>query len=131
MHTNKFSNAPGYLIILIGLMLSVVSAVIPHFNVGYKFTGSLLVVGMLPYMVYGIAVPLLHNMLTTAVGIIVVIAHLWLVIYLRINADYSNDLIYYAPIAASLLLMPLAYIALKRSSIDARDRKPDQPSPEE
>lgn len=115
MQAQSYANAPGYLFIIIGLMLSLVSALVPHFEAGYRLGFSVFVAGMLPYMVYGIAVPFLRGMLTTMVGAVIVIAHAWLVYSERIvgNADYSNGLIYYGPMIIALLVSPLAVLALK------------------
>jgi hypothetical protein len=71
---------------------------------------------MLPYLVYGIAVLLLRGALTTAVGLVIVIAHAWLVFNQRIigDADYSNGLIYYFPMVMALAVLPLVVITLKK-----------------
>ena len=117
MHAQSYANTPGYLVIVIGLVLSLVSALAPHFEAGYQLMFSVFIAGMLPYMVYAIAVPMLRGTLTTIVGVVIVIAHAWLVYSERIvgNADYSNGLIYYGPMIIALAVLPLALIAFNRS----------------
>jgi hypothetical protein len=80
---------------------------------------SVFVAGMLPYIVYGIIVPLSRGALTTIIGLIIVTVHLWLVITQRIagNADYSNGLVYYVPIILAITILPLVVIAVKKSGI--------------
>ena len=119
MHTQTYPNRPGYLIILIGLFLSVVSALVPHFEAGYHLMLSVFVVGMLPYIVYGIVVPLSPGALTTITGLAIVIVHLWLVITQRItgDADYSNGLIYIVPIILTVVILPLVFIVAKQSGV--------------
>ena len=119
MHTQSYSNPPGYLFILVGLLLSVVSALVPHFEAGYHLMLSIFVAGMLPYLVYGIIVPLSRSALTTIIGIVVVTVHAWLVVTQRImgNADYSNGLIYYVPIILAVAIAPLVIIAVKNSGV--------------
>jgi len=119
MHAQSYANTPGYLFIIIGLTLSLISALVPHFEAGYRLTLSIFVAGMLPYMVYGIAVPLLRGTLTTITGLVIVIAHAWLVLNERIigHADYSDGLIYYGPMLLAVLALPLIVIAFNRTGI--------------
>lgn len=119
MHTQTYSNLPGYLFILIGLLLSVVSALVPHFQAGYHLMLSIFVAGVLPYLVYSIMVPLSPGPLTTIAGLVIVTVHLWLVITQRIigNADYSNGLIYLVPIILTVAVLPLVLIAGKKSGM--------------
>lgn len=117
MHAQSYANTPGYLFIIIGLTLSLITALIPHFGAGYRLSFSAFVAGMLPYLVYAIAVPLLRGTLTTLTGLFIVIAHTWLVLNERIigHVDYSNGLIYYGPMLLALVALPLVMIALKKT----------------
>jgi hypothetical protein len=105
------------LFIIIGLMLSLISAFVPHFESGYRLMTGILVAGLLPYLVYGIAVPLLRGSLTTAAGLVIVAVHTWLVFDQRIigHADYSDGLIYYGPMLLALFALPLVVIAIKKT----------------
>ena len=116
MHAQSYANTPGYLFIIIGLTLSLISALVPHFEAGYRLALSVFVAGMLPYLIYAIAVPLLRGTLTTGVGLVIVIAHAWLVFNERIigHADYSNGMIYYGPLLMTALAVPLVVIVFKR-----------------
>ena len=118
MHTQSYTNAPGYSFIIIGLVLSLISAFVPNFDAGYRLALDVLVAGLLPYMVYGIAVPLMRGSLTTITGLIIVVVHAWLVFNQRIigHADYSDGLIYYGPMLLALLALPLVVIAIKRTT---------------
>ncbi|MGD2053102.1 MAG: hypothetical protein PVG45_03260 [Gammaproteobacteria bacterium] len=111
------SNTPGYLFLLCGLLLSLISALVPHFEAGYKLMLSVFAAGILPYLVYGIAVPLWRNPVTTVTGLLLVVAHTWLVINQRFVAivDYSDGMIYYIPAIISVALLPLALTAIKKS----------------
>ena len=117
MRTQSYANTPGYALISIGLILSLISAFVPHFEAGYRLALSVFVAGLLPYMVYGIAVPLLRGSLTTGAGLVIVVAHAWLVFNQRIigHADYSNGLIYYGPMLLAVLVLPLIVIAFKKT----------------
>ena len=118
MKAQNFPGGSSYFYILIGIALAFISALVPHYSAGYFLMISVLVAGLLPYMVYGIAVPLLHNGLTNAAGFILVFAHLWLVITERFinDADYSNYRIYFVPVIFSVILLPLAIKAVRTQS---------------
>ena len=118
MRTPSYSNTPGYVLICIGLLLSCIAAFVPHYEAGHKLMASVLFSGMLPYLVYGIAVPLLRGPLTTLNGVVIVVVHAWLVFDQRFaeNVDYSNGLIYYVPVILAVAVLPLAFIALKKST---------------
>lgn len=99
MQARSYANAPGYAFITIGLASSLISAFLPHFDAGYRLALGVFVAGMVPYMVYGIAVPLMRGRLTTGMGLFIVVVHTWLVFNERIigYADYNGGLIYYGP----------------------------------
>ncbi len=117
MHAQSFTNTSGYLLLMIGLLLSFISAFVPFFEAGYKLMISVLIAGMLPYLVYGIAVPLSRSMMTTIIGLIIVIAHTLLVFNERFigKADYSDGMIYYAPIIIAVTVLPLVIITVNKS----------------
>ena len=118
MHDQSYTNLPGYLFIVAGLLLSLLSALVPHFEAGYMLTASVFFAGMFPYMIYAIAVPLLPGTATTVTGLVVLVAHAWLVFNERIigHGEYSSDLIYYGPFVIALVALPVALIALKKST---------------
>jgi hypothetical protein len=117
MQAQSYLNVPGYLILLTGLILSLISALVPHFEAGYRLTVSVFVAGMLPYLVYGIAVPLMRGAVTTVTGVIIVLVHAWLVINERFvaNADYSDARIYYIPVILSIVVLPVVAAAINKS----------------
>lgn len=117
MRAQSYANTPGYSFIIIGTGLSLISALVPHFDAGYRLASGVLFAGLLPYAVYGIAVPLLRGSLTTITGLVIVVLHTWLVLNQRIigHADYSDGLIYYGPMLLALLALPLIAIAIRRT----------------
>lgn len=119
MKAQTFAGGPGYLFILIGIILSLLSAIVPYFNIGYELRFSVFFIGLLPWLVYSIAVPLLRGTLTNACGLLLVIAHGWLVVTERYveNVDYSDNIIYFAPIIMAVLLLPLAFTAVLRDKM--------------
>ena len=116
MHAQSYTNTFGYLVILTGLTLSLVSALVPHFEAGYRLAFSVFATGLSPYLVYGIAVPLLRGVMVTLAGLVIVLIHAWLVVSERIigAGDYSDATIYYVPVIMALAATPLAIIAFNK-----------------
>lgn len=116
MDTSSLPRTLGYSILLLGIALAFVAAVVPHYETGYRLAGGILLIGLLPYLVYGIAVPLLHKPLTVVVGIVLLIAHASLIISGRFMqaADGSDNLIYIGPMLLALLTLPLVFVALQQ-----------------
>lgn len=117
MNARSYANTPGYLFIIIGLVLSLISALVPNFDAGYHLATGVFSAGLVPYIVYGVAVPLLRGGLATITGLVIVVLHTWLVVNQRIiaHADYSDGWIYYGPMLLALLALPLVVIAIKRT----------------
>ena len=117
MHDQRHSNTPGYTVILAGTLLSLAASLVPHFDAGYRLMPLVFITGMVPYMVYAIAVPLLRSALVTAAGVLIVVAHTWLLFNQRFvdYVDYSDGLIYVIPTTLTIVAAPVAIIALKKS----------------
>lgn len=118
MHAQTYANPVGYLFIIVGVLLSVVSALVPHFESGYRLITSIFIAGILPYIVYGFAVPLIRGPVTTMTGLVVTAMHAMLVADQRFirNADYSDVIVYYVPMAIALAALPLLVIAVRKSN---------------
>jgi hypothetical protein len=116
MAATLLANRPGYAIIIIGLVLVCMSAVVPFYDDGYRLRATVLIAGLLPYLVYAIIVNLLQDNITIVAGILLLAAHIWLVWRERFvgSVDYSDGAIYYIPLVFTLLLLPLLFKALRR-----------------
>jgi hypothetical protein len=117
MQEPSYRNTPGYLVLTIGLLLSLTSALVPHFDIGYRLMLSVFVAGMLPYLAYGIVVPLMRGPVITMAGLVIVVVHAWLVIQQRFiaNADYSDGMIYYVPVMIAVAVTPFVIAAVKKT----------------
>lgn len=119
MHAQTYRNTAGYVVILIGLVLSLVSALVPHFEAGYHLSFSVFAAGISPYLVYGVAVPLSRGAWMTIAGLLIVLIHAWLVYNERIigAGDYSNATIYYVPVMMAIAALPLVINAFKKTEV--------------
>ena len=114
LEPEHYSNPAGWAILLYGGFLSFVSAFTPHFVAGYQFQLELLLAGFIPYLVYGIAVPLLPGRLTTAVGIVLAVLHTGLVVAVRLLGA-GEALMNTVPVILAVLVVPLVVIALVKT----------------
>jgi|GEM_PF-2415654 len=116
MESQHFANRAGWIIILYGLALSFFAAFTPFFNAGFLFKGNVLLAGLLPYLIYAIAVPLLPGTITTSVGILLTLLHTGLVITVRFFSG-PEILIFILPIMVAVLLVPLVVIAMINTNV--------------
>ena len=67
--------------------------------------------------------PLFRSSLVTLAGVIIVVVHAWLIFELRIvgNGDYSDDRIYFVPMAAALAAVPVTILAMQKCCKYTRD----------
>ena len=106
----------AYAVIAGGTGLAFVSAVVPHFTAGYRLESGVLMSGLLPYLIFGLAVPLLRALSTTVVGLILLALHAALVVTERFTGpiDYSDGWIHFGPWLLALALLPLVALGLKQ-----------------
>ncbi len=114
-----------YAFIAAGILLAFISALIPHYNAAYYLSISVFLAGVLPWLVYSIAVPLMHTSVTFVCGLLLLAVHGWLVVSERFMSaqPYESNLIYVVPLAMSLLLLPLAIAAARTSWKKMMQRK--------
>ena len=122
MESQHYANRPGWTVILYGTILSFISAFTPFFVTGYLFKGDIFLAGLFPYLIYVIAVPLLPGTITTTIGTLLAVVHTCLIVAVRFF-EFSNDLIYTAPIFMAILLIPLAVVAVIKTDVHKPERR--------
>lgn len=116
MDLRNLQRALAYAVIAYGTGLAFVSAVVPHFTAGYRLLPGVLLSGLLPYLIYGLAVPLLHALSRTVAGLALAALHTALVVAERFTGpvDYSDGWIHFGPWLFALALLPLVALGLKQ-----------------
>lgn len=111
----KPCSCSAVLILVIGIFLSLMTAFVPHFHSGYYLQVLVLLAGLSPYLVYGIAIPYLPDRILLVPGLLLLMIHVWLVLTYRFTlpVDYSDHWIYYAPLLLAVAVLPLAIYALR------------------
>jgi hypothetical protein len=105
----------AYGCIAAGIAMAFLSAAVPHYTAGYRLAAGILIAGLLPYLIYALAVPLLRGTLTAVVGVVLVILHAVLVFNERVGLgiESAGGLLYYGPMVLALAVLPLVVMALR------------------
>jgi hypothetical protein len=84
---------------------------------------SVLLTGLLPYLVFGLALPYLRGWTLALPALLMVGVHAWLVLIQRFVAyqGYSDGMIWYVPLALALAASVLLAWALRRSPCGVDD----------
>lgn len=101
----------AYLIILFGLGLAAAAALVPFYHVAYLLEPGILLAVLMPFLLYGLFIESLRGSWLLATGLLLLAANLVLVAferYLRYDG-YADDLIYWVPTLAAVVVLPIAY----------------------
>ncbi len=106
-----------YLLLAGGCLLPFVSALVPHFDAGHRLMVSVLLTGLMPYLLLGLALPYLRGWALALPTLLIVAVHGWLVLGQRFldHQGYSDGVIYFGPLALALAAGMLLAWALRRS----------------
>ena len=111
-----YLKALDYLMIAAGVVVAFISAFEPQPAEGYYLHAGILLVGLLPYFVYSLAVGLMEGVLVTLHGVVLLAVHIWMVAVVRFvpGEAYGVELLVYGALVLSLALIPLVTGALRR-----------------
>ncbi len=117
MDMQSFLRPLTYLLLAAGGLLAFLSALVPYFDAGYHLMVSVLLTGLLPYLVFGLALPYLRGWTLALPALLMVAVHAWLVLWQRFLAyqEYRDGMIYYVPLGLALAAAALLAWALRRS----------------
>lgn len=112
----------AYLIILFGLGLAAAAALVPFYHVAYLLEPGILLAVLMPFLLYGLFIESLRDSWLLATGLLLLAVNLVLVVferYLRYDG-YTDNLTYWVPTLAAVVVLPLAY---------RLGRRPDEADP--
>jgi hypothetical protein len=106
----------AYLVIALGVMLSFVVAVVPHYTTGHVLLLSVALAGLLPYVVYGLFIDMVRGWLLLITGVLIFGVDLGVKIPERfLHYDgYASGVIYYAPFISTLAAIVLLGIGARK-----------------
>jgi hypothetical protein len=112
MSSNGFHLRSAYLIIITGFLLSVIMAVLPHYDLSHRLKIDLLLLGMLPYALYSLFTVTKMRLSLIITGLLI----LGLDLFIRLPAWWGMqtreipEQIYYTPLISSITIIPLAFL---------------------
>jgi len=109
-------NTLCYGMIALGTLVSLFAALEPFYTAGYHLRFSVLSMGLLPYLAYGIPVTLFQRTITIVAGVILLIVHAGSVFVVRVidPDNLVNGIIYLAPLIITAFLLPLVVVAWRQ-----------------
>jgi hypothetical protein len=116
MSNNVNSRAIAYFIIALGCFLSIITAVVPNYTVGYKLLFNVFIFGLVPYVMYGLMTELLRGWLLIIPGIVILAIDLFTKLPERFPnfSEYSSNVIYWAPLFSAFVIVPISYLVAKK-----------------
>ena len=99
----------SYLIVALGCALAFAAAVVPHYGAGHTLHVGVLLVGLLPYLVYGALSEVVRGWALAFAGALILAIDLAVKIperFLRYDG-YANDAVYYAPLVSAFVVLPI------------------------
>ena len=99
----------AYLIIGLGGLLTFATAVVPFYNAGDELRVTVLVVGLMPYVVYGLFTDVVRGWPLLIAGALILGIDLGVKIPERfLHYDgYAGNAIYYAPLVSTFVVLPV------------------------
>jgi len=99
----------AYVIIILGGILSFAAAVTPFYGAGYTLRVDILLIGLLPYVVYGLCTDVVRGWALLIAGALLLGADLGVKIpwrFLHRDGD-TESILYYASLVMSFVVLPL------------------------
>jgi len=114
--TSDYIKPAAFSIIVLGVVLTVASALVPFYDDGHVLQFGVLLSGLLPYLVYALIVVMLPRPAVLLSGLVLLALHAWLVFSVRFSGpvDYSDGMIYYVPLLLTLALLPYLIVAMRQ-----------------
>jgi hypothetical protein len=116
--TTSLINSINYSIVAVGCVLAFVSSFSAQSAIGYYLDFGVVLAGLVPYLVFAMAVYLRQSILSTLVGIAAIAVHLWMVGREGFFTHAGSDsFLLYGPIILGVVLIPLLLIAMRRPNM--------------
>ena len=99
----------AYVVIILGGVLSFATAVTPFYGAGYSLRLDILLIGLLPYVVYGLLTDVVRGWALLIAGALLLGIDLGVKIpwrFLHHDGD-SENILYYAALVLSFLVLPV------------------------
>jgi uncharacterized membrane protein len=107
-------------IVLLGCLLSFVSSFHDQYAEGYYIDFGVVMAGLVPYLIFGMAMYLREGVVTTMIGLVLLAVHLWMVYQQHFVIPGGSDgLLLFGPPVLGILLLPLLIVAMRKGYAEA------------
>ena len=119
----------AYGIVVLGFILSFITAVVPHYETGHKLLFGALAAGCIPYIVYVAAKEILHGWDLLLPGVLILLVDLLVKVPARfpVYTEYSTSMVYLTPLLLIGVVLPVGVFISRQLS----KRKSNQINPTE
>ncbi len=117
-------------IVLVGVLMVGYSAVVPHYTTGYRLAVDVLIAGIVPYFIYGLAIAVAKGWSLLLPGIALVASDIAMRVAGTVWSDsaYTSGAIFAVPLLAAFVILPVA--CLVGTQLDRRASAQAQPQRE-
>lgn len=111
-----------YWILIAGVCLALVTAVLPHYATGHRLAAELLMVGLLPYFLYGLSTAYLSGWALLLPGLLLLGADLVVKLpaWIAVGQGEIPPALYVTPLVTGLVIFPLYMVLLRMARRGAR-----------
>lgn len=101
----------AYLVVTAGVILAFATAVVPHYTAGHRLLFDVLLIGLLPYLVYGASVTVVRGWPLPVAGALVLGIDAAVKIPERFLRDevLATSAVYYAPLVSTFVVLPIVF----------------------
>ncbi|MGD2082826.1 MAG: hypothetical protein PVF91_07665 [Chromatiales bacterium] len=112
------------MLVAVGIALTMLGAVRPHFDSAYRLEGGLLFAGLVPYVILGGLAVHLRERLLVGAALLVVLIHLGAILF------GGGSLLYWLPPVLGLALLALVPRAMQAARFPRRPGPRDEETPD-
>ena len=109
MHDKPDFRLLAYGIVVLGAVISLATAVVPFYDDGHQLLVGVLLVGLMPYLVYGVFAQLVRGWPLLVAGVLLLAIDLTVELPERFPHyhGYAGGLVYYAPLVSTFVVLPV------------------------
>jgi hypothetical protein len=104
----------GFAIVALGLVVALMTAVVPNYAYGHHLNLTLFLLAATPYVVYGAFVPFLRSVVLILPGLILLVIQFYIQIpaWLAVDTPTIAQAFYSSPVMALLITVPIELLLL-------------------
>jgi len=116
----SISNVINFAVVLLGCLLSFLSSFHDQYAEGFYIDVGVIMMGLVPYLIFGMSVYLRQGPLSTILGIVLLAVHMWMVYTQHfVFGGRADTLLLSGPPILGIILLPLLLSAMRKGYSEA------------